>query len=312
MLSKISAICDSQGAGIALVSAISDERLDWNIQSAVVDGFILLCVEGGERLVEITRSRKLPYVALAIGASDMSIPAIGVDNVHGARLAAEHLVSLGHNRLCILSTKIGNDRAGSITEVEMRRAKNSTSRDRALGYWQALEAAGISIADTPIMLTLEDEQSTYACMARLFSEENRPTGILAMSDKIALWAIDWLRRNQIAVPTEVSVIGFDGVPEALVSSPSLTTIEQPTAEIAQRAVQAALGADQIERPSNFTGALDSPTNNCSGFLASKRTPSMFIAGLASRISKFPRWYICGLMSLIRRFTDCALGLPKRR
>ncbi|NSZ17160.1 LacI family DNA-binding transcriptional regulator [Agrobacterium vitis] len=246
MLSKISAICDSQGAGIALVSAISDERLDWNIQSAVVDGFILLCVEGGERLVEITRSRKLPYVALAIGASDMSIPAIGVDNVHGARLAAEHLVSLGHNRLCILSTKIGNDRAGSITEVEMRRAKNSTSRDRALGYWQALEAAGISIADTPIMLTLEDEQSTYACMARLFSEENRPTGILAMSDKIALWAIDWLRRNQIAVPTEVSVIGFDGVPEALVSSPSLTTIEQPTAEIAQRAVQAALGADQIE------------------------------------------------------------------
>src|SRR5690606_17816361 len=99
LMAEVSRICDERGAGVALVSALSDERLDWNIQSALVDGFILLCVEGGERLVEITRQRQLPYVALAIGADDSSIPAIGVDNVGGARTAVEHLIGLGHKRL---------------------------------------------------------------------------------------------------------------------------------------------------------------------------------------------------------------------
>ncbi len=89
LLAEISDICDSQGAGVALVSAISAERLDWNIQSAVVDGFILLCVEGGERLVEITRARKLPYVALAIGAADSSVPpsASTIRRAPGSRLS---------------------------------------------------------------------------------------------------------------------------------------------------------------------------------------------------------------------------------
>ncbi|MDQ0456705.1 DNA-binding LacI/PurR family transcriptional regulator [Rhizobium paknamense] len=246
LLSEISKICDAQGAGVALVSAISDERIDWNIKSAVVDGFILLCVEGGERLVEITRARKLPYAALAIGAADANIPAIGVDNVHGARLAAEHLLSLGHRRFCILSTPINNSHVGYVTVAGMRAAEYSTSRDRAIGYWQAFEAAGLSIADMPIIVTQEDEQSTHANMGKLFAGRDRPTAILAMSDKIAMWAVDWLLRNGFTVPTDVSIVGFDGVPESAVAAPKLTTIEQPMGEIARLAVEAVLGGRQIE------------------------------------------------------------------
>jgi DNA-binding LacI/PurR family transcriptional regulator len=246
LLSELSRICDAQGAGIALVSALSDERLDWNIQSAVVDGFILLCVEGGERLVETTRARKLPYVALAIGAADSSIPAIGVDNIHGARLAAEHLLRLGHRRLGILSTLVDDDCGGRVTEAVMRGAQYSTTRDRALGYWQAMEEAGCPIGDMPLMATREDEASTHGCMAELFSRDDPPTAILAMSDKIAMWAIDWLFRNGFSVPRDVSVVGFDGVPESAVSTPKLTTVEQPMAEIARLAVEAALGGTQVE------------------------------------------------------------------
>ncbi|MBX9467391.1 MAG: LacI family transcriptional regulator [Rhizobium sp.] len=246
LLSEISKICDAQGAGVALVSAVSDERLDWNIQSAVVDGFILLCVEGGERLVDITRARKLPYVALAIGAADSNIPAICVNNVDGARSAAEHLLSLGHRRFGILSTLIDDDCIGLVSEAQMRDARYSTSRDRAIGYWQALETAGIAIADTPIMVTQEDEKSTHANMAKLFSGTDHPTALLAMSDKIAMWAVDWLFRNGFTVPTDVSVVGFDGVPESAVATPKLTTIEQPMAEIARLAVEAALGGLQVE------------------------------------------------------------------
>jgi DNA-binding LacI/PurR family transcriptional regulator len=245
MLAEISQICDSQGAGVALVSAISDERLDWNIQSAVVDGFILLCVEGGERLVEITRARKLPYVALAIGAADETIPAIGVDNVEGARLAAEHLIGLGHRRLAILSTQTDDDFVGPTGEAQMQAAKYSTSRDRAFGYWEAMEAAGIAIADVPIMVTQEDRRSTFDTMAQLFRGDEKPSAVLAMSDKIAMWAMEWLGQNGLSVPADVSVVGFDGVPESAVSMPKLTTVQQPLAEIARLAVEAALGGEQV-------------------------------------------------------------------
>lgn len=246
LMSEISGICDARGAGVALVSALNDERLAWNIQSALVDGFILLCVEGGERLVEITRQRQLPFVALAIGAEDNTIPAIGVDNVSGARMAAEHLIELGHRQLAILATTLSEGHFGVVTEDYVRKATYSTSRDRALGYWQAMEAAGIDRASVPIYETREDEASTHAVMADMFAAKKPPTAILAMSDKIAMHGVDWLFRNGRTVPGDVSMVGFDGVPEGAVATPKLTTMEQPMAEIARRAVQAALGGTQVE------------------------------------------------------------------
>jgi len=245
LLKHISNICDAEGAGVALVSALSDERVDWNIQSAVVDGFILLCVEGGDRLVEVTRARQLPYVALAIGGDDASIPAIGVDNVSGARAAAEHLIGLGHRRLTVLATTFGVEGTGLVDEAHVRGAIYSTSRDRALGYWAALEASGIPIDSMPIYETRETRASTQAMMELMFAAEIKPTAILAMSDKVAMWSVDWLFRHGHTVPGDVSVVGFDGVPEAELATPPLTTMEQPMAEIARMAVEVALGGEQV-------------------------------------------------------------------
>ena len=255
LLTHISDICDEQGAGVALVSAISDERIDWNIQSAVVDGFILLCVEGGERLVELTRARKVPYVALAIGAEDPTIPAIGVDNVGGARLAAEHLTGLGHRKFAILSTALNDDHVGAVSRTDMLGARYSTSRDRALGYWQAFEAVGIDPETVPMFETQESAQSTHACMEAFLKLDDRPTAILAMSDKIAMYAVDWLFRHGLSVPGDVSVVGFDGVPESAVATPKLTTLAQPMAEIARRAVAAALGEEPVEGRHILAGEL---------------------------------------------------------
>ena len=255
LMSEISEICDARGAGVALVSALNDERLAWNIPSALVDGFILLCVEGGEKLVDVTRQRQLPYVALAIGAADSTVPAIGVDNVGGARMAAEHLIGLGHRRLAILSTSLSEGGSGQRTEAEVLAATYSTSRDRAVGYWQAMDAAGIARDSVPVFETREDEASTHAAMADMFAAAETPTAILAMSDKVAMHAVDWLFRNGRTVPGDVSVVGFDGVPEAAVATPKLTTIEQPMEEIARLAVDAALGGKQVEGRQVLQGRL---------------------------------------------------------
>ncbi|MFT4185024.1 MAG: LacI family DNA-binding transcriptional regulator [Rhizobium sp.] len=240
LLAAISQVCDASGTGLALVSAKDRQKLDWNIKSALVDGFILLCVEGGEKLVQLTRERQLPFIALALNDEDGSIPSISVDNLGGAAVAARHLAELGHRRFGILATELSDDHVGPVSVAGIGRAIYSTSRDRALGYWRALEAYGIRREDVPIYETTNDKPSVEAGLDHLFSAPEPPTAILAMSDNIALLAINWLRARGLSVPRDISVIGFDGVPEGGMVEPGLTTMAQPFAEIAQRAVQAVL------------------------------------------------------------------------
>lgn len=239
LMAEISAVCDATGTGMALVSAQNQEKLAWNIQSALVDGFILLCVEGGEKLVELTRERHLPFVALALGVDDKSIPTIGIDNIAGAGMLARHLAELGHKRFGVLGTEFSNGNTGLLTGEQVREAVYSTSRDRAFGYWKTLAEFGIAEEQVPIYET-QDVASIRAAMAAMFGGAERPTAILAMSDRIALVAMDWLAEQGLRVPDDVSIVGFDGVKEAELSEPPLTTVVQPLAEIARRAVEAIL------------------------------------------------------------------------
>ncbi|OBZ94333.1 LacI family transcriptional regulator [Pararhizobium polonicum] len=240
LMTEVAAVCDATGTGIALVSAQNQQKLAWNINSALVDGFILLCVEGGEQLVALTRRRQLPFIALALGDGDAAIPAIGLDNIAGAAQAARHLADLGHRRFAILAIGLTGGEAGVMTPEQAVHSLKFTSRDRALGYWQALADFGIGRADVPVHATQNDRASVDAALEALFAAARPPTAILAMSDRIALFAMQWLAGRGYAVPGDVSVIGFDGVPEAATAVPGLTTMAQPLAGIARRAVAAIL------------------------------------------------------------------------
>jgi DNA-binding LacI/PurR family transcriptional regulator len=238
MLAAIAEVCDASGTGLALVSAKNRQKLDWNIRNALVDGFILLCVEGGEKLVDLTRERQLPFVALALGVDDQSIPAIGIDNVDGASTAARHLGGLGHRRFAVLATEFGDEHVGRVGIEEIKGAIYSTSRDRMTGYWQALAEFGVNRAAVPVFETRNDKASAEVCLEQLFASGERPTALLAMSDRIAMFAMEWLRARKISVPEDISIVGFDGVPEA--EAAGLTTMVQPLGEIARRAVRAIL------------------------------------------------------------------------
>lgn len=240
LLSAISDVCDANGTGLALVSAKNRQKLDWNIRNALVDGFILLCVEGGEKLVDLTRERQLPFIALALGAEDASIPAIGIDNLDGAGRAARYMADMGHRRIAVLGIEFSEDHVGRVSRDQVYKAAYSTTRDRAIGYWQALAAYGLSEDDVPVFEGRSDKASVDTCMEEMFSTDNPPTGILAMSDRVAILAMNWLSARGLSVPHDVSIIGFDGVPEAGMIEPGLTTMAQPFAEIARRAVDAIL------------------------------------------------------------------------
>jgi len=243
VMSGITEICDANGAGISLVSAMNDEKLAWNVQSAVVDGFILFCIEGGPRLVDLTRARQLPFVALELGFNDPTISAVGVDNLAGAKLAARHLAELGHRRYAILALPFVDDRSGPVAMPDVAAAIYSDSRSRVTGYFLVLKDFGIDTEAVPIYETMGEEETAREGIDYLMSLQNPPTAIFAMSDRLALAAIERLREKGFSVPGDVSIIGFDGVPEGEFSEPPLTTIAQPIAEIGRRAASIIMDGD---------------------------------------------------------------------
>jgi len=256
VMQGMSEACDAAGAGLSLVSAHNDERLAWNIESALVDGFVLLCIEGGERLVELTRARQVPFVALALGKPDPTVSAVGADDYAGARLAAEHLVTLGHRRFAVLALEFVDNHVGFVSEAEAARGIYSTSRDRLRGYFDVLGAHGVDTSSVPIWETENEKRSVVAGLEAIFAGTTPPTALLCMSDLVALHALDWLRERRLSVPGDVSVVGYDGIAEAVTSLPPLTTVTQPIIEIGRRAVEIILGgAETVQRetlPVEFT------------------------------------------------------------
>jgi DNA-binding LacI/PurR family transcriptional regulator len=189
----------------------------------------------------------LPFVALSLGLPDKTIPAVGIDNVAAARTAAEHLLELGHRRFAILTMKLNEGTSGPRSVDEVKATVFSATRDRVIGYGEALTAAGIEMADVPIFETQTDEATVYAALEELFALPDPPTAILAEADKIALPAVGWLKARGLSVPNDVSIIGFDGVPESETSSPPLTTMVQSIAEIGRQAVKLIVESDGTPR-----------------------------------------------------------------
>jgi len=111
-------------------------------------------------------------------------------------------------------------------------------RDRLLGYRDAVEAAGIDWAAVPV-----EERRPYGqeagrrAAAALLDRPDRPTGLLAMSDELALGAMRAAEELGIAVPAELSVVGFDDTPPAALARPALTTVHQPHHDKGVAAVQ---------------------------------------------------------------------------
>jgi DNA-binding LacI/PurR family transcriptional regulator len=247
LMTGITEACDAAGAGVSLISAASEEELAWNIRNALVDGLILFCLDGANSLVDLARERQLPFVALSLGLPDKTIPAVGIDNVAAARTAAEHLLELGHRRFAILTMKLNEGTSGPRSVDEVKATVFSATRDRVIGYGEALTAAGIDMADVPIFETQTDEATVYAALDELFALPEPPTAILAEADKIALPAVGWLKARGLSVPNDVSIIGFDGVPESETSSPPLTTMVQSIAEIGRQAVKLIVESDGTPR-----------------------------------------------------------------
>ena len=236
-LEGVAEVCETHSSGLSLVSALGDEAAAWTVQTAMVDGFIVECMEQGHKLVELALQRNLPFAAVGYDPGP-GINHVKVDDVAGARQIAEHLLDLGHRRLAVLSMAFRDDEyVGLVPPERHRKMTYVVTQARIAGYRAAFAAAGLDPDTVPIFETQSDAPTTRAGVEALLALEPRPTGLIAMSDVIALHALEMLHERGLKVPDDMSLVGYDGLQESIRSDPPLTTIVQPIKEKGRQAAQ---------------------------------------------------------------------------
>ncbi|MEX2540773.1 MAG: LacI family DNA-binding transcriptional regulator [Trueperaceae bacterium] len=155
----------------------------------------------GMPLIEIDRRSDLP-----------GVDAVLLDNALGARLAAEHLLGLGHRRIAIVS---GPERL-------------TTGRQRLEGFRKALANAGVTLDDEYTEIGDFREASGYQATSRLLQLDAPPTALFVANNEMMAGALSALREAGVNIPRQISLISFDDVRWAKYVDPPLTIIAQPT------------------------------------------------------------------------------------
>jgi LacI family repressor for deo operon, udp, cdd, tsx, nupC, and nupG len=154
-----------------------------------------------------------------LGLERAGFLSVRIDDAHGARLAVEHLIELGHRRIGL----IGGD-----TDDPMRFTPPLHRRD---GYRDALRAAGVELDPALEVLGYFTADGGGQAAQTLLDLPERPTAIFAESDEMAYGALRSIRRANLRVPADIAVIGFDD--QANAELMDLSTVRQPVAEQAR-------------------------------------------------------------------------------
>jgi len=192
-----------------------EEHYSKLVETRLADGVIQLSPDYG---ADGERRASYPVVH-ACGCELTVAPSVRIDNAGATSELVAHLVSKGHRRIAL------------ITGPEA----NAHTIDRFKGYRAGLEAAGIGF--DPALVTFGDFSMASGSRGAeaILAMSPRPTAIVSMNDEMAIGAIQTLAKAGLSVPRDMAVTGFDDINFAAHSTPSLTTVHQPAAEMGAKA-----------------------------------------------------------------------------
>lgn len=215
---------ENGAAVIVTERAFGEKSEDW------VDGVVQRHPRGvilglSQLSVESRRAfdvRGLPFVMVDPATlPDADAPAVSSANWQGGWSATRHLIALGHRRI------------GAVTMP----TSLLFARTRLSGYRAALEEVALVVDDALIVQTGSGREEGLAAGLRLLRREPRPTAIVTATDMQAIGVYEAARQLGIAIPDELSVVGYDDVPASAWLSPPLTTVRQPVTQMAEQATR---------------------------------------------------------------------------
>ncbi len=203
------------GSGHGLEHAGWERRNVSRLSGTLTDGIILVT----PTVDDVGESGLIVAVDPHTGASTM--PNVHADNLAGAITATEYLIGLGHRRIGFL---------GGRPDLE-------SARMREQGYHDALATAGIDFDADLVRVGGYELETSVEPARQLLERVDPPTAIFAANDLSAIQTMNVARSLGLSVPDDVSVIGFDNIPESALTDPPLTTIDQSIQSMGEEAVR---------------------------------------------------------------------------
>ncbi len=231
-LDGLTSVLHEQG----LRTLLADGRMDRRTDDALLEGFLELRVDGLVLVGTMSSSPTIVEAAAAVptvvaASRDISVPRVDVianDDTVGTRLAVNHLADLGHSRIAHLAGSLG------VVAALRRRSYQDTMRGRGLSEHELIEPSDMT------------EEGGYRAAIRLLSRSEPPTAIFAVNDITCVGAMSAAQELGLRVPHDVSLVGYDNTSLAQIRHLWLTSVDNASIEVGQRAARALLR--RIENP----------------------------------------------------------------
>ncbi|HEX8667444.1 MAG TPA: LacI family DNA-binding transcriptional regulator [Allosphingosinicella sp.] len=215
-------------------SDVADEQADVTRRfvGGEVEGVILPPpLSESEAIMRELSALGIPVVTVAMGIPHEACPNVRIDDFAAAAEMTRHLLNLGHRNIGFIK--------GHPNHI--------ASHDRAAGFAAALREAGVDAGQAPIEQGYFTYRSGLEATERLLARPDRPSAIFASNDDMAAAAVSVAHRKGLAVPGDLSVVGFDDTALATNVWPELTTVKQPISAMAETALDMLLGELRARR-----------------------------------------------------------------
>ncbi|MDT5002864.1 MAG: hypothetical protein QOJ24_40 [Mycobacterium sp.] len=235
--------CEEAGQGLLLVAvgpnrSVSDGSAA--VLSASVDGFVVYSTSDDDPYLQVVLQRHLPVVVVDQPKDVPDTSRVCIDDRAAMAELAKHVVQLGHRQIGVLTMRLGRERPpgdGKPVVADPDRLRTPhfhVQRERIDGVYDAMTEAGLDPESLTVVESYEHQPASGGIAADVALEANPGiTALICTADVLAVSAMDHLRARGIYVPGQMTVTGFDGVPDAV--RRGLTTVKQPSMDKGRRA-----------------------------------------------------------------------------
>jgi DNA-binding LacI/PurR family transcriptional regulator len=230
--------CEELGQGLLLVAVGPSRSVTEgtaSVLAAGVDGFVVYSAAGDDPYLQVVLQRRLPLVVVDQPKDVPGASQVGVDDRAAMRKIADYVLGLGHREIGLLTMRLLRDRHQGLVDSERLRSTTfHVQSERIHGVRDAMAATGLDPDSLTVVESHEHTAASGGVAAQIALEANpRITALMCTADVLALSAMDYLRGHGKYAPGQMTVTGFDGVPEAM--SRGLTTVAQPSLQKGRRA-----------------------------------------------------------------------------
>jgi DNA-binding LacI/PurR family transcriptional regulator len=233
----VAVAAEASGYALYFISPLHGSLID-ALERATVDGVVAIGLADDHPEVAEISGAGVPIVVV----DSSTLPGHGsieIDDEGGARAAAEHLVELGHREVIVIGVEPPAPAPAAVPSGVMAR--------RLAGYRAAFAAVGAGIPDDRVHVGPASIAGGMTALGMALDAGWPFTAVLAMSDAMAIGAMRMLHDRGMAVPTDVSIVGFDDIDLAQHVDPALTTVHQPIRRKGEEAVDLLLATIRAGR-----------------------------------------------------------------